>query len=461
MPRTRAMLTVLAGAALAVGAAVPAMGAAAASTGSKPPRQAVTGAHRTAATRAPASPFAPGSGQLVVDWNKILISILGTAGAQPATIHPTRSFAIVQAAEYDAVVSITHVGRPYLVRVPVSGRASASAAADQAAHDVLAGLFPAQASIAGNQLATELAAIPDGRAKARGIKAGQAVAAELLAIRSTDGSAAIPPPFVPGTAPGDYQLTPPNNAAPVFTNWGGITPFVIGSGSRFRPAPPPPVTSDAYKDSLAITKSLGQDASTTRTADQTTAGRDWSSTPVWNVWNEVAQDQAVLHHASLQRAATVFAALDLTLADSAIGLYDAKYTYRVWRPITAIRDGTEFGFPADPAWNPLTPTAPDPSYPGAHAAFSFAAATVLTAFFGGEQAVTVHFDALPGQARSFGSFGSFLGAAGEASLSRIWAGQHTMIDEDAGQRLGSDIAWFVLRHFDPFRAARAHRVGSG
>jgi len=66
--------------------------------------------------------------------------------------------------------------------------------------------------------------------------------------------------------------------------------------------------------------------------------------------------------------------------------------------------------------------------------------------------------ALPGQTRSFGNFTS---AAIEASLSRIWAGQHTTIDEDAGQRLGSHIAWSVLRDVGPFRAAPAHRGGTG
>ena len=170
--------------------------------------------------------------------------------------------------------------------------------------------------------------------------------------------------------------------------------------------------------------------------------KDWGSTAVWN---EVAQDQVVTRDSSLQDAATAFAALDLTLADSAIGVYDAKYTYQIWRPITAIRDGCEFGFPADPTWNPLTATARDPSYPGAHATFSFAAATVLTAVFGDAQPVTVHFDALPGQTRGFASF---YGAASEASLSRIWAGQHTTLDEDAGQRLGSHIARSALRYFD-------------
>ncbi|HEX6523722.1 MAG TPA: vanadium-dependent haloperoxidase [Streptosporangiaceae bacterium] len=441
MLRSRAMLSALAGAALAAGVATPAW--------ADPPRAggpAGMGANATVA-----GPFTRGSGRLVADWNKTLISILGKPGAQPAAIHPTRSFAILQAAEYDAVVSVTRAGRSYLLRIPVFRPADAAAAADQAAHDVLTMLYPGQAGIADSQLATELAAIPDGPARQRGAEVGKAVAARLLAIRSTDGSAAPPPSFVPGTAPGDYQPTPPGFATPVFTGWGNVTPFVLNKGAQFRPVPPPPVMSGAYKASLAVTKSLGQDTSTTRTADQTAAGKDWSSTPVWNVWNEVAQDQVIAHDASLAAATAMFAALDLTLADSAIGLYDAKYVYRIWRPITAIRGGAEFGFPPDPDWNPLTTTAPDPSYPGAHATFSFAAATILTAVFGGRQPVTVHFDALPGQTRGFASFSA---AASEASLSRIWAGQHTMIDENAGQSLGSHIAWFILRHFGPLPLMR-------
>ncbi len=272
MARRYAMPVVLAGAVLAVGVALPAWAAPAA----RPVSQA---AHQTAA-----SPFAPGSGRPVVDWNKTLITILGTPGAQPATVHPTRSFAILQAAEYDAVVSITKVGHPYLFRLHVHGRASAAAAADQAAHDVLAGLYPAQAGVADSQLATELATIPAGPAKDLGITIGRRVAAELLAIRSTDGSAVTPPPFTPGTAPGDYRPTRPAFAPPVFTNWGNITPFVLASGSRFRPPAPPPVTSKAYKQALAITKSLGEDTSTTRTADQTAAGLFWSASPIWNAW---------------------------------------------------------------------------------------------------------------------------------------------------------------------------------
>src|SRR6266852_4362186 len=153
--------------------------------------------------------FARGSGQSAVDWNRELITILGTPGAQPATVHPTRSFALLQAAEYDAVTSITRAARPYLFSVPAPRVARPDAAADQAAHDVLTALYPSQKSGLDQMLASELAAIPNGQGKQQGIKVGATVARRLVALRSSDGSAVTPPPFVPGTQPGDYRPTPP------------------------------------------------------------------------------------------------------------------------------------------------------------------------------------------------------------------------------------------------------------
>ena len=405
--------------------------------------QASPSAARPAAGRKSAIAFRPGSGQLVVDWNKELIAIVGTPGAQPATVHPTRSFAILQAAEYDAVTSITRQDPPYLFSVPAPRDARPDAAADQAAHDVLTDLYPSMKTGLDSMLLGELAVIPDSEGKSDGIRVGAAVAERLIALRSLDGAAATPPPFVPGSQPGDYRLTPPNFPAPVFTNWGSITPFVLHSGQQFRPASPAPVTSAAYAAALNEVKSLGQDSSTTRSADQTAAAKFWASAPIWNTWNEVAQNLAVKRHASLERAANVFANLDLALADATIGLYDAKYHYQVWRPVTAIRLGDttgNSGIIGDPNWTPLAVTAADPSYPGAHSTISQAAATVLAAFYGDRQPLVI---TLAGTARTFGSLQA---AADEAGLSRIFAGQHTRIDHQAGQRLGVQVAEFVLDH---------------
>jgi membrane-associated phospholipid phosphatase len=297
-------------------------------------------------------------------------------------------------------------------------------------------------------LATELAAIPNTPGKQQGIQVGASVAQLLVNLRSTDGSAATPPPFVPGTQPGDYRPTPPNFPAPVFTNWGTITPFVLDSGQQFRPPAPPPITGPAYATALNQVQSLGQDTSTTRTADQTTQAEFWGASPIWNVWNQIAQKLAVARHASLQRTVTVFENLDLTLADATIAMYDAKYHYLVWRPVTAIQLGNTIGNPGitgNPTWLPLAVTAADPSYPGAHATISEAAATVLAAFYGDHRQLTVTSDGDPGVTRSFGSFQA---AANEATLSRLFAGQHTMIDLVAGQHLGHGVAQFVLNHLE-------------
>ena len=433
MRKPTSLLLIAAAAATAAGVAVPLMAPSSART----------------APRATAVAERPGSGQSVIDWNRQLISILGSPGAQPATVHPTRSFAMLQAAEYDAVNSITHSGPPYRA-VPAQGDARPDAAADQAAHDVLLALYPSMRTGLDGRLRGQLAVIPQGRAKDDGVRVGRAAANQLVALRASDGSSAPSAPFTAGTRPGSYRPTPPKFAAPAYTSWGKVTPFVLAQSQQFRPAAPPAVTSARYATALDEVRSLGRASSTTRTADETVAAKFWSGTPVWNTWNKVTLRLLADGHASLTEATTVLSALDLGLADTTIALYDAKYHWRVWRPVTAIQVGV-LGDPAivgDPTWNPLTKTAPDPSYPGAHSAISEAAASVLAAFYGTHQSLAISSAADPGVTRRFGSLTA---AADEAGLSRIWAGQHTRIDHWAGQMLGRQVAAEVLRSFPTHR----------
>jgi PAP2 superfamily len=387
-----------------------------------------------------------GSGTIVIAWNKELLHIVKTPGAQPATVHPTRSFAILHAAIYDAVVSITRDAPPYVFSLNAPRSARPDAAAAVAGHDALVALYPTMKTTLDQQLVGELAMIPAGAGKQQGIQVGHAVAARLLAIRANDGSAATPPPFVPGNQPGNYQPTPPKFAAPVFTNWSNVTPFVLNNAAQFRPEPPPAVTSQAYAQALNEVKSLGQNSSTTRTPDQTVIAKFWAG-PIWNTWNEIAENAALAHHTNLVTTARLFAVLNLSFADSAIAFYDAKYHYQMWRPITAIRDASMGGNPAivgDPSWTPLAVTALDPSYPGAHSTVSAAGATVLSAYFGNQDQIRVTSDVLPGVVRTFANYND---VATEAGLSRIFAGQHTRLDHEAGLKLGHDIAQFVLPHF--------------
>ena len=193
-----------------------------------------------AANLKPAMEEATKAPRQVVQWNKKLLSIVRTPGAQPATIHPTRSFAIMHAAIYDAVNAIDGTHKPYLVRLSASHVASQEAAAAAAAHEVLVKLYPSFQASLDAQLQKALAQ-PGDAEKADGIQIGKTVADRILDLRENDGSNAPPIPYVFGTAPGDYQSTPPNfPKQPQFTHWSRVKPFALDEADQFRPAPPLP-----------------------------------------------------------------------------------------------------------------------------------------------------------------------------------------------------------------------------
>jgi len=393
---------------------------------------------------------AVGSVDEVIQWNKTLLTIVRTPGAQPATVHPTRSFAIMHAAVYDAVNAIDATHNPYLVRVEhVSQHASQEAAAVAAAHETLITLYPTFQATLDQQYDQSLAQIPDSADKTTGIDVGRAVALATLTLRTDDGSAAAPIHFVFGHAPGEYQSTPPNfPKQPAFTHWSRVTPFALESARQFRPGPPPALTSAEYAAVFNEVKSLGIADGTAATADQALIGRFWNGA-IQNYWNEVTQTEVHAHHLTTAQSARVFALLNITLADEVIAFYDAKYTYNLWRPVTAIRAAATDSNPEtaeDPNWLPQAgKTAADPSYPGAHAAISAGGAFVLRTLFGNKALhLSVTSEVLPGVVRSFDSFAA---VEKEASLSRIYAGQHFRSDENAGETLGSKVADFVVDNF--------------
>jgi hypothetical protein len=393
----------------------------------------------------------------VVQWNKMLLTIVRTPGAQPATVHATHGFAILHGAIYDAVNAIDATHEPFLVRLEhVSPRASQEAAASSAAHEVLLALYPTFQALLDAQLEQSLAQIPDGKEKTLGIDVGKAVAQATLIMRMDDGSAATPVPYVFGTAPGDYQSTPPNfPKQPAFTHWPRVEPFVLERANQFRPGPPPALTSAEYTKVFNEVKSLGIGNSPTATPEQVLIGQFWNGA-IQNYWNEITQTAAQARHLSTAQSARVFALLNFTLADEVIAFYDAKYTYNFWRPVTAIRAADMDGNPqtaADPNWLPRAGnTAADPSYPGAHATISAGGAFVLNAFFGKRP---IHLDVtsevLPGVVRSFDSFAA---VEKEASVSRVYAGQHFRSDEDAGETLGRAVADFAVENL--LRRVRGH-----
>src|SRR6266436_4614988 len=110
-----------------------------------------------AANLAPAIAQATQPVSQVVQWNRMLLVIVRTPGAQPATMHATRSFAMMHAAIYDAVNAIDGTHEPYLVHLTgVPRLASQEAAAAATAHEILVELYPAFQAMLDTQLQESL-----------------------------------------------------------------------------------------------------------------------------------------------------------------------------------------------------------------------------------------------------------------------------------------------------------------
>jgi hypothetical protein len=394
------------------------------------------------------------SADFVFDWNDLLLDVQRVrAQGNPQS---ARALAIMGAAVYDSVNAVNPTHTVYRVdarALPGASTASADAAAAQAAHDVAFALYTVRAdrdrfdTLLGDQIGELLTGGASGVAE--GITLGQFVAAQMLAWRANDGSAASKP-YTIGTEPGDWQPTPPAFAqTPATPQWPDVIPFALASGDQFRPGPPPALASAAYTAAFEEVKSLGSLTSSTRTPEQTEIGLFWAGLGVSNagiaIWDQVAQTVAVEQHLSLADSARLFAQVNVASADAFIASFDAKYTYNFWRPVTAIRAADTDGNPntvQDPTWTPLIATPNHPSYGSNHATQSRAAAEAMAAFFGTDQ---IRFKATwDGVTRSFKKFTD---AAKEAGKSRIYAGIHWSYDVAAGESLGRKVGQYVTNHY--------------
>jgi hypothetical protein len=200
-----------------------------------------------------------------------------------------------------------------------------------------------------------------------------------------------------------------------------------------------------------LTKAYGASNSVVRTPDQTQIALFWADgagteTPPGH-WNHIAGDVSKAKGLSVLENARLFALLNVALADAGMACWAAKYTYNLWRPITAIREADTDSNPdteADPAWMPLLATPPFPECTSGHSTFSRSAATVLASFFGSDTIpFTTGSDALPGVTRNYSSFSQ---AADEAGVSRIYGGIHFQTANIAGQACGLSVANQVLRY---------------
>ena len=386
---------------------------------------------------------APPVADPILFWNDQTNRAIQEASMDPFVA--TRALALESLAVFDTMRSIA--GLPgFLVRLPAPLGTSAEVATTAAAHAMLLYLFPTRRTDLNAAFARALAAYAPGADRARSVRFGEDVAAAIVAIRNRDGWNANGPVTV-APEPGKWRPTPPYFLPPLDTQWALLTPFTLNAPNQFRPSGPPPLDSPAFNRDRAQTAAIGGKLSKQRTPDQSRAAHYWSDAigtyaPAGH-WNSIAATAITAKKLPPMEEATLFARLNVAIADSAIAMADAKYTFWLWRPITTIQAG-DASFPAQPGWTPFLSTPPHPSYVSGHSVFSGAAAEVLTANQG-NRPFKAGSASLPGVVRSFPNFHY---AAEEAANSRLWGGIHYKFDNDDGLVIGRSVGAWAMAAFD-------------
>jgi len=377
---------------------------------------------------------APGAhADVVTDANAKAADI---ASRLPGTPIAVRTMAIVQVSVFEGVNAIAGRYSAKRVQITAAPGASADAAVAAATRTALLKLIPAQQAAIEADYQAALKVLADDRAKADGIAVGEQAAAAVVASCADDGAVASDT-YRPHAAPGVYVPT----LLPAVPHWGKRRPWVMTSGDQFRPGPPPSLSSDTWKRDYSEVKTLGAKNSTQRTPEQTAIARFWEATAPAVYW-PVARSVATAPGRDVTENARLLAVAAMAMDDALIAVFDAKYAYNLWRPITAIRNAE--GDARDPSWTPFIDTPMHPEYPCAHCIVSGALGAVLAAEIGAGPTpkLSSASTTAAGAVRTWTSVDDFVQ---EVAVARIYDGVHYRNSTEVGTAMGKKIGELAAR----------------
>jgi len=389
----------------------------------------------------------PVTGDPVLYWNEVFL------GGLPFNPGQQRGAALMGIAVFDAAnATFGSPNNPYIRHLATPG-GDTRAAVSAAAHAILRSQYPGRAAEFDAALASSLALVPDGAAKTNGVATGQAYAAAILARRAGDGNSDVVP-YTPSGLPGRWAPTPPGFGPPVQPGLAAVDPWLMPAPDAFRLPPPPALDSPEYKAAYDEVKAIGSATSATRTANQAQAAVFWASAMGPGPYIRGAIDAADAQGLSTIENARLFGLLTTSVADAVIAVWDTKYHYDYWRPVTGIRAGDADGNPmteGDAGWSSFIVAPPHPSYASAHSAIAGAASAVLDDVLGTDVPFCFTSSAIT---RCYDSFGD---AALESADSRLWGGIHWRFDNEGGLTLGRAVGAYDLGRsvFDPVPAPGA------
>lgn len=258
----------------------------------------------------------------------------------------------------------------------------------------------------------------------RSVRRGEDVAAAIFDWSTMDGGhegyLRNFPPYDPPAGPGRWEPTPPALLPALQPHWGTNRCLAIPAGAACPPGDHPPYSEEPgsafHAEAIEVYEAVNN-----LTAEQEAIARFWSDDPGTTPTppgHSISITTQTLRHegASLAVAAEAYAKVGIAVCDAFIACWYQKYVYNLLRPVTYIRRHI------DPDWAPLLVTPPFPEYTSGHSVQSAAALQVLTNLFGDSHAFVDHTHDDRGLAPR--PFGSYLEAADEAAISRLYGGIH-------------------------------------
>ena len=384
----------------------------------------------------------------VLEWNQHAIARVLASGL-PAP-RQMRAMSIVQVSVHDAVNGLSGEYRTYLSPETAPENASVEGAAIAAAYGALRSLFGQ--STQPDDLYTSSLAQRGISEDDPGVAYGLQAAANIFALRSADGNAQAACAYIDiaDPQPGEWVRiinpatgTFPPAALPCF---GNVTPWVLKSGSQFRPEAPPDLLSERYTQDYNEILALGELNSTTRTFEQTQIARFFDGSPT-NIWNQVLRQVAASREMDLSERARAFALVYMTSTDASIACWEAKYHYLWWRPTTAIARSLDDGNPLtnpQPGWQSFLPQwmHQHPEYPSGQSTNSAAMASVMALIFGESPGITM----TPTIGAITREWETFDEGIDEVISARVYSGIHFRSTDEASARMAKQVARFVFTH---------------
>jgi hypothetical protein len=381
---------------------------------------------------------APSRADVIMDWNAKADAI--AVQKQMTPFPHGRALAMLHVAMFEAVNAIERKYSPYKLELTADRDTSKEAAGISAGYGVLVAIYPDLKSDLDATFTHLLNTVLDGEPKTKGIALGAKAAAGIIELRANDGADA-PESYRPHTSPGIYVPTviPQNVTVPQVAPW-----VMTGGGSQFRPAAPPAFDSETWTRDLNEIRAVGKLDSTNRTEEQTAIGRFWFLTGA-RTYNPILRQVASAKEMSLVDCARLYALASMAGADATIAVFDAKYAYNLWRPVTAIRNADTTNnarTPRDPSWSPLGATPMHPEYPCAHCITSAAVSAVLQAVVGNDvREISLTSPSAPGVTRKWTRIQDY---SDEVSVARIYAGFHYRFSAEVGKEMGKKIGELTI-----------------